>query len=143
MTVIDLSAIILYDNQNRILLQHRTDDAPTFPGYWSFFGGSVEQGETLAEAAIREASEELSYTLKAPFHWLSQPFGYEGQPYTQHVFVERYDGTALILGEGQGMMWYEPSETGTLLMSMHARTAVDALDRWLAWELGQGGTKGD
>ncbi len=143
MTVIDLSAIILYDDQNRILLQHRTDDAPSFPGYWSFFGGSVEPGETLEEAAIREACEELSYTLKAPLHWLSQPFGYEGQPYKQHVFVERYDGSALFLGEGQAMKWYEPSETSTLLMSAHARRAVKALDRWLTWGLGRGDTKGD
>ena len=143
MTVIDLSAIILYDDQHRILLQHRTDDAPTFPGYWSFFGGSVEPGETLEEAAIREAYEELSYTLRAPLHWLSQPFGYEGQHYKQHVFVEKYDGAALSLGEGQGMDWYEPSETGALMMSAHARTAVKALDRWLAWRLGRGRTKGD
>ncbi len=137
MSVIDLSAIILFDDQGRILLQHRTDDAPTFPRHWSFFGGGVELGETLQNAAIREAYEELSYTLRAQLHWLSQPFDYEGQLYWQHIFLERYEGAPLNLGEGQAMMWYAPSEIGTLLMSTHARAAVQALDRWLAWGVGR------
>ncbi len=84
MTVINLSAVILYDDRGRMLLQHRTDDAPTFPGFWSFFGGGVEPGETLEEAAVREALEELSYTLKAPHHWLSQPFSKDHR--TKHRF---------------------------------------------------------
>jgi 8-oxo-dGTP diphosphatase len=136
MTVINLSAVILYDDRGRILLQHRTDDAPTFPGFWSFFGGGVEPGETLEEAAVREALEELSYTLKAPHHWLSQPFSNQGRAYIQHIFLERYDGTALVLGEGQAMKWFAPRETGVLPMSAHAKAAVEALDRWLWCQLG-------
>ncbi|MEM7399926.1 MAG: NUDIX domain-containing protein [Pseudomonadota bacterium] len=131
-----LSAVILYDDRRRILLQHRTDDAPTFPSSWSFFGGGVEPGETFAEAAIREAYEELSYRLKSPHHWMSQPFSTEGRAYTQHIFLEAYDGSVLVLGEGQAMQWFAPRDTGALKMSAHSRAAVEALDRWLAW--GQG-----
>ncbi|ODR98590.1 hypothetical protein AUC68_09295 [Methyloceanibacter methanicus] len=132
MTARELSAVILYDAQHRILLQHRTDDAPTFPGYWSFFGGGVEPGETPEQAAVREALEELSYTLKRPQHWLTQPFVHEGRTYTQHIFLERYDGAALVLGEGQAMKWFATHETGPLLMSPHSRAAVEALGRWFA-----------
>jgi len=128
-----LSAVILFDDRRRILLQHRTDDAPTFPGYWSFFGGGVEPGETLEQAAVREAQEELSYALKAPHHWMSQPFETEGRAYTQHIFLERYDGSLLVLGEGRAMQWFAPRDTGALLMSPHSRAAVEALDRWLSW----------
>lgn len=128
----ELSAIILYDDRNRILLQHRTDDAPTFPAHWSFFGGGVEPGETPEQAVQREALEELSYALKAPQLWLSQPFDYDGRPYTQHIFREEYDGTALVLGEGQAMAWFAPEETGALLMSTHSRAAVEAMGHWLA-----------
>lgn len=129
---IELAAVILYDDRGRILLQHRTDDAPTFPGYWSFFGGHVDLGETLEQAAIREAREELSYALKEPRHWLSQPFSDQGRTYWQHIFVEPYDGGPLTLGEGQAMAWFAPRETEALLMSAHSRAAVTALDRWLA-----------
>ena len=132
MTSIELTAVILYDEQSRILLQHRTDDAPTSPGYWSFFGGHVDCGETLEQAAKREAFEELSYVLHEPRHWLSQPFLCEGRTYTQHIFLERYGGAPLSLGEGQAMRWFSPNETGALLMSVHSRAAVEALDRWLA-----------
>ncbi|HML91997.1 NUDIX domain-containing protein [Methyloceanibacter sp.] len=128
----ELSAIILYDDARRILLQHRTDDAPTFPGYWSFFGGGIEPGETPEQAAVREALEELDYGLKEPWRWMSQPFVHDDRSYTQHIFIEHYDGSPLILGEGQAMRWFAPGETGTLLMSAHSRAAVEALGLWLA-----------
>src|ERR1700730_3711094 len=40
----NVSVLILYDNDSKILLQHRTTDAPTFPDYWAFFGGGIEEG---------------------------------------------------------------------------------------------------
>ena len=42
-----VSVLLLYDDQNRILLQHRTEDAPTFPTHWAFFGGGIEPGERI------------------------------------------------------------------------------------------------
>ena len=59
-----VSAYILYDNKNRVLLMHRTFDAPTNPGYWGLFGGKIEDGETPKIAAAREAKEELGIELK-------------------------------------------------------------------------------
>ena len=126
-----LAAIILYDGERRILLQHRTDDAPTFPNYWSFFGGGVEPGETLEEAVKREAFEELAYELRAPFLWRSQDFIHAGRTYSQHIFIEEYNGSALVLGEGQAMDWFALHETGGLLMSNHSRAAVEALSQVL------------
>jgi len=92
----------------------------------------VDIGETPGKAVVREAREELAYELKAPQHWMSQPFVHEGLSYTQHVFIEQYDGTALVLGEGQAMAWFAPCDTTGLLLSAHSRAAIDALGRWLA-----------
>ncbi len=128
MQLSDTTAIILTDNRHRILLQHRTDDAPTFPGHWSFFGGGVEPGETPTQAVIREAAEELSYALQNPRLLTTKRFVHQGHDYTQFVFVERYDGRDLVLGEGQGMGWFLPSETDRLLMIRHAREVVKALE---------------
>jgi len=125
-----VTALILYDDKHRILLQHRTDDAPTFPGHWGFFGGGVEWGETPEGAVKREALEELAYELRRPKLWTIKRFAHQGLNYIQYVFLEEYDGSELILGEGQDMGWFLPSETEELAMISHAREVVEAL----AWD---------
>jgi 8-oxo-dGTP pyrophosphatase MutT (NUDIX family) len=52
------NAVVVQDN--KILLGKRTDN-----GLWDTFGGLVEVGETLAEAAVREAKEEAGIAVKA------------------------------------------------------------------------------
>ena len=46
------------DAGERVLLVH-----PTYKPYWQFPGGLVDKGETLADAAAREAHEEAGVTL--------------------------------------------------------------------------------
>ena len=52
------AALILRDPAGHILLQRRNDD-----GTWGLPGGYLEIGETLEDAARREAREELGLTL--------------------------------------------------------------------------------
>lgn len=51
------NAVVIQDN--KILLGKRADN-----GLWDTFGGLVEVGETLAEAAVREAKEEAGIEVK-------------------------------------------------------------------------------
>ena len=57
------SCFVLHGDEGRMLLQHRTDNAPTFPGFWGLFGGSIESGESPDQALAREAAEELGTVL--------------------------------------------------------------------------------
>lgn len=50
--------LILNPETGQILMTRRSQDS-TYPGYWDFPGGGVEQGENQFDAAIREAVEEL------------------------------------------------------------------------------------
>ena len=52
------STVLILDDQNRVLLQHRTDTKT-----WGTIGGSSELGESLEETAIREALEEADVTI--------------------------------------------------------------------------------
>lgn len=49
---------VIFDRQGRLLLQQRSDG-----GQWGLPGGSVEIGESLREAVVREVSEETGLTV--------------------------------------------------------------------------------
>jgi mutator protein MutT len=54
---------ILAKNTGRILLQQRTLDG-SFPRNWGFFGGKVEANENVAQALLRELTEEISLSIE-------------------------------------------------------------------------------
>ena len=55
-------AIAILIQGDQFLLQLR-DNIPTilYPGYWAFFGGHIEPGETAEEGVWRELKEEIGY----------------------------------------------------------------------------------
>lgn len=52
------AAILVINEENEILLQHRTDNDS-----WGFIGGSMELGETFENTAKREAFEEAGIVI--------------------------------------------------------------------------------
>ncbi len=52
------STVLILDDQNRVLLQHRTDTKN-----WGTIGGSSELDDSLEQTAIREALEEAAITI--------------------------------------------------------------------------------
>lgn len=65
------AAVLIVDEQNRLLLQHRKDNQQ-----WGLIGGSMEIGESLAETARREVLEETGLKLEE-ITWLSLFSGQE------------------------------------------------------------------
>ncbi|HEY5832627.1 NUDIX hydrolase [Streptomyces sp.] len=53
-----VSRVVLLDPADRILLLHGFDPATPEVTWWFTPGGGVEEGESLAEAALREVAEE-------------------------------------------------------------------------------------
>jgi 8-oxo-dGTP pyrophosphatase MutT (NUDIX family) len=56
---------LVYDRWGRVLLLRRGPGAPWMPGRWGLPGGAIDAGETAADAAVREAWEEVALTLSS------------------------------------------------------------------------------
>lgn len=72
-------AIYVYRG-DRHLIMHRASD-----GHWNVVAGQVEEGETFAEAAVRELAEEAS--LAAPLLDLELRQDYAVEPAFQHLYA--------------------------------------------------------
>ncbi|MBM7787966.1 NUDIX domain-containing protein [Tenggerimyces flavus] len=107
--VLDVVVMIVTDRQGRVVMQHRTDDAPTGAGLWSVPGGGVEPGELPADAAHRELLEEtgLSCDDLARSHVYERPSSNGLHQLRVHVFVGTTDAKddELVCGEGQAMVF--------------------------------------
>lgn len=126
----DVSLIVLYDSDKRILLQHR--DGDWLPGYWGFFGGGIDDGETPEQAVKRESFEELNYTPINPKLLFTHDYNHFGRYGTKHVFAEHcLDKSSLVLKEGQGWGWYNIKDTESIKMSETDRLVIKKLDELL------------
>lgn len=81
--------ILIHDNKNRLLLQRRSFDKKSYPGYWIISaGGHVGRGQIPEDVAHKELKEELGFDvpLKQEFRTLmtypgnrSMAYGYLGE----------------------------------------------------------------
>jgi len=96
--------IIPVDAEGRVLLQLRDYKTTRYPGQWGFFGGKVEEGETLIGAAIREFEEEAGISL--PPAGLTPRFRMSSPEVQSNLYVfeasARFGLADVRLGEGAG-----------------------------------------
>jgi NDP-sugar pyrophosphorylase family protein len=100
---------ILINRRGQVLLQQRDDNpAIRYPGHWSLFGGTIEDGESAATAVVREVKEEIDFEMRN--------FGLfrEFVQNNKQEFAFAGELTAgideLTLSEGQGMNFFYPSQ---------------------------------
>lgn len=106
------NAVVIQDN--KILLARRADNS-----LWDTLGGLVDVGETLAEAAVREAREEAGIEVKpiklmAVFDsrlWGTVPVA---QLYHVHFLCELVSGTPTTSNEVTEVAWFEEQQAKDL-----------------------------
>lgn len=59
-------ATVILEKENRILMGLR-QNTKAHSGFWGFPGGRVEEGETPAQAAMREVNEEVGVVVEELF----------------------------------------------------------------------------
>ncbi len=141
------AGILIHHPTRRVLLQHRTDDAPVNPGRWGMFGGSAEPedgGDPVATmhrelTMRRELHEELGIDVNVPD--LVPLWSYITESGThRNVYLCSWPALTVdfALGEGQGYDWFAIDEAlSTLDLTTSSRRDLVSLDAYLAERAGQ------
>ncbi|MEW6388362.1 MAG: NUDIX hydrolase [Thermodesulfobacteriota bacterium] len=124
--------IIEYRDQGLVLIERAKP-----PYGWALPGGFVEYGETLEEAALREAQEEtgLTVTLLGQFHCYSDPRRDHRQHTITTVFVALGSGTPAAGDDARGLKVFPPESLPPELAFDHARILADYFQvrqQWLS-----------
>lgn len=122
--VLAASAVVL-DVRGRVLLVQCGEEPEK--GRWSVPGGSVESGETLAEAAAREAFEETGLHVQVIRElWVAGVPTGDGRQYEIHDFLATATSGILTPGDdADDARWVAPDE-------MHALPLTTGLTDYLA-----------
>lgn len=125
---------VIFDPHDRVLLQQRGDN-----GYWGLPGGSVELGETVAEAILREVREESGYEAEIvrligvysnPQHTVVHYPGGNVVHYISCLFECRLlHGTPTTSEETLALAWFAPDNLPTPFVPHHLQRLHDALAR--------------
>ncbi|NMJ77156.1 NUDIX domain-containing protein [Nanohaloarchaea archaeon] len=82
---VELSGIILI-REGELLLLHREDER-----HWEMPGGKVEEEESPTQAAVREASEEISVEVELEKPFYTGEFQKDGKLYIWHAYLASAD----------------------------------------------------
>ncbi len=118
------SFVIVVDSDNRVLLQHRTANAPTNPSKWQLWGGAIEKGETALEAASRELKEELSLEVTPEDLKLLEVYNYDETEQIEIYILHLKEGAVLSLGEGDGYGFFDLGAISTLDLEETTKSAL-------------------
>jgi 8-oxo-dGTP diphosphatase len=122
--------IIEYQDQGLVLIERQKP-----PYGWALPGGFVEYGESLEEAAAREAKEEtgLRVRLLGQFHAYSDPQRDPRQHVITMVFVARGTGSPQAASDARSVDVFSWDELPANLAFDHARILQDYLKVRNAW----------
>ncbi len=121
-------AAAVIERDGRFLLTRRLAGSH-MAGYWEFPGGKLEDGESPAEALVRELREELGVGVAAP-----APLATLRHDYPERTVELHFLRTEIVSGEPRplqvgGLGWFAPAEMADLPILPADLPIVSRLDR--------------
>lgn len=122
-------AALAVDDQGRILLQRRADS-----GNWSLPGGTMELGETLGDAVVRETREETGLDVELtgivgiytdPRHVIAYADGEVRQEFVVVFSARPVGGTLAVSDESTEVGWFDLASIPALQMHDSVRLRID------------------
>lgn len=124
-----VSSAVMVDG--KVLMLKRPDRCHSFPGMWSLVAGKIEDGESPADAAVREIGEETGLSVGAPDASLPPVYVREGKVLWQvHSFLFRLDAADPVLNdENEAFQWVAPEDIGGMATVKETAPVVERLIR--------------
>ena len=125
-------ALAIPVRDDRVLIARRGEGLH-LAGYWEFPGGKIKAGETPAEAARRELTEETGLCATQLEPLVVVVHDYAELPLRFHVFLARSCEGGPAIGGPRELAWVGLEELGEIRMPEANRQML----RSLRWRLGQ------
>lgn len=139
MYVRSVSILLPYNSKGEVLLQHRSSEAVYYPGYWGFFGGGIESGETPEKALKREIMEELEINIDSARFFKRYEIEEEKGVYERFLYLLpiniSFKRLKSQLREGDGIGFFSLDEVNKLKINPYTRFIFDEVKRYL-WVTG-------
>lgn len=121
-----VKGIILY--KEKVLILKRSSANKIGAGKWEFVGGSINFGEGLEEALIREIKEEVSIDVKIDKILYATTYSTSSDRFDVIIVYKckAVDNNVMLSGEHSDYRWVDEKELRQLVF----KDIVDALDRY-------------
>ncbi|MEI6499173.1 MAG: NUDIX domain-containing protein [bacterium] len=128
----DVALIVFYNNDGQILLQDRSQNSK-IGEKWGFFGGHIEDGETIEQAVIRETREELGINIDDHIFIGNRDTMNDGIVINHSIFVSPLADKAkeFNLQEGRGYKLFSVNEARSLPMVPGDEKVLDLVEQYL------------
>jgi isopentenyldiphosphate isomerase len=110
--------VLIFDKDNRVLLQRRSQYKTVHPGMWSVTAGHILSGETAIETAHTELKEELGFDTD--LEYLEKEFhSYDHETHFMYYYLAKYEDQEIELeaAEVEKVQFFSRSELDNLLKS--------------------------